>query len=198
MPESTASVLVLASASPRRLDLLRQVLIEPDHIHAAEIDETPTAAEAPRALAERLAAAKAGQVAAEYPGAYVIGADTIVAAGRRILGKAEDAATAQRYLSLLSGRRHKVLGGVTVIAPDGRRASRLVETSVTFARLTGGDIEAYLATGEWRGKAGAYAIQGYAARFVRALGGSYSNVVGLPLFEAVRLLEGLGYRPPGG
>ena len=198
MPESTASVLVLASASPRRLDLLRQVLIKPDHIHAAEIDETPTAAEAPRALAERLAAAKAGQVAAEYPGAYVIGADTIVAAGRRILGKAEDAATAQRYLSLLSGRRHKVLGGVTVIAPDGRRASRLVETSVTFARLTGGDIEAYLATGEWRGKAGAYAIQGYAARFVRALGGSYSNVVGLPLFEAVRLLEGLGYRPPGG
>jgi septum formation protein len=194
MPENAASVLVLASASPRRLDLLRQVLIEPDHVHPAEIDETPLPGETPRALAQRLAAAKADQVAVDHSGAYIIGADTIVAAGRRILGKAEDAGTAADFLKLLSGRRHKVLGGVTVIAPDGRRASRLVETSVTFQRLTDTDIAAYLATDEWRGKAGAYGIQGYAARFVRAISGSYSNVVGLPIYETVRLLQGLGYR----
>ena len=194
MPESKASVLVLASASPRRLQLLRQVLIEPDHIHPAEIDETPLINEAPRALAARLAQAKASHVAGDYPGAFVIGADTIVAAGRRILGQAEDGETAARFLKLLSGRRHRVLGGVSVMAPDGRRASRLVETSVTFQRLTGKEIEAYLDTGEWRGKAGAYGIQGYATRFVRAISGSYSNVVGLPIYETVRLLQGLGYR----
>ena len=194
MPESKASVLVLASASPRRLDLLRQVLIEPDHIHPAQIDETVLINEAPRALAARLAEAKASHVAGNYPGAFVIGADTIVAVGRRILGQAEDDETAARFLKLLSGRRHRVLGGISVIAPDGRRASRLVETSVTFQRLTGKEIEAYLGTGEWQGKAGAYGIQGYAARFVRQLRGSYSNVVGLPIYETVRLLQGLGYR----
>ena len=194
MPESKASVLVLASASPRRLDLLRQVLIEPDHIHPAEIDEPPLINEAPRALAARLADAKAAHVAAGNPGAFVIGADTIVAAGRRVLGKAEDAEAAGKFLKLLSGRRHRVLGGVSIIAPDGRRASRLVETSVTFQRLGRYDIEAYLATGEWQDKAGAYAIQGYAARFVAQLRGSYSNVVGLPIYETVRLLQGLGYR----
>ena len=194
MPETHASVLVLASASPRRLDLLRQVLIEPDHIHPAQIDETALINEVPRALAARLAEAKASHVAGNYPGAFVIGADTIVAAGRRILGQAEDGETAARFLKLLSGRRHRVLGGVSVIAPDGRRASRLVETSVTFQRLTGKEIEAYLDTGEWLGMAGAYGIQGYAARFVRQLRGSYSNVVGLPIYETVRLLQGLGYR----
>ena len=194
MPESKASVLVLASASPRRLDLLRQVLIEPDHIHPAQIDETALINEAPRALAARLAEAKASHVAGNYRGAFVIGADTIVAAGRRILGQAEDHETAARFLKLLSGRRHRVLGGVSVIAPDGRRASRLVETSVTFQRLTGKEIATYLDTGEWQGKAGAYGIQGYAARFVRQLRGSYSNVVGLPIYETVRLLQGLGYR----
>jgi len=194
MPESKASVLVLASASPRRLDLLRQVSIEPDHIHPARIDESALKNEAPRALTARLAEAKASHVAGNYPGAFVIGADTIVAAGRRILGQAKDGETAARLLKLLSGRRHRVLSGVSVIAADGRRASRLVETSVTFQRLTGKEIEAYLDTGEWQGKAGAYGIQGYAARFVRQLRGSYSNVVGLPIYETVRLLQGMGYR----
>jgi septum formation protein len=194
MPETLASVLVLASASPRRLDLLRQVLIEPDHILPAEIDETPLKDEAPRALAARLADAKAAHVAVGNPGSFVIGADTIVVAGRRVFGKAENAEAAEQYLKLLSGRRHRVLGGVSIIAPDGRRASRLVETSVTFQRLSKKDIEAYLATGEWQGKAGAYAIQGYAARFIAQMRGSYSNVVGLPIYETVRLLQGLGYR----
>jgi septum formation protein len=194
MPETHASVLVLASASPRRLSLLRQVSIEPDHILPAEIDETPLKDEAAGALAARLADAKAAHVAAGNPGAFVIGADTVVVAGRRVLGKAEDAEAAGKFLKLLSGRRHRVLGGVSVIAPDGRRAARLVETSVTFQRLGRNDIEAYLATGEWQGKAGAYAIQGYAARFVAQLRGSYSNVVGLPIYETVRLLQGLGYR----
>ncbi len=194
MPEALASILVLASASPRRLGLLRQVLIVPDHIVPAEIDETPLKYEAPRALATRLAGAKAAHVAAAHPGAFVIGADTIIVAGRRVLGKAEDAEAAGQFLNLLSGRRHRVLGGVCIIAPDGRLASRLVETTVTFQRLGQKDIEAYLDTGEWRGKAGAYAIQGYAARFVAQLRGSYSNVVGMPIYETVRLLQGLGYR----
>ena len=194
MPETHTSVLVLASASPRRLSLLRQVLIEPDHILPAEIDETPLKDEAPRALAARLAGVKAAHVAAANPGAFVIGADTIVVAGRRILGKAEDAEAAAKFLKLLSGRRHRVLGGVCIIAPDGRRAARRVETSVSFQRLGQADIDAYLATDEWQGKAGAYAIQGYAARFVAQLRGSYSNVVGLPIYETVRLLQGLGYR----
>jgi len=196
MPESVASVLVLASASPRRLDLLRQVGIEPDHICPAEIDETPLLGEMPGASATRLGDAKASRVAREFPGTFVIGADTVVAAGRRILGKAENEDAAARFLGLLSGRRHRVLGGVTVIAPDGRRASRLVETSVTFKRLTETDIRDYLATGEWRDKAGAYGIQGYAARFVSAIRGSYPNGVGLPIFETVRLLRGLGYEDP--
>ena len=194
MPEALASILVLASASPRRLGLLRQGLIVPDHIVPAEIDETPLKDEAPRALAARLAGAKAAHVAAAHPGAFVIGADTIVVAGRRVLGKAEDAEAAGQFLNLLSGRRHRVLGGVCIIAPDGRLASRLVESTVTFQRLGQKDIKAYLDTGEWQGKAGAYAIQGYAARFVAQLRGSYSNVVGMPIYETVRLLQGLGYR----
>ena len=185
--------LVLASASPRRLALLRQIGIEPDLVAPAEIDETPARDEQPRALAARLAEAKAEVVAALHPDAYVLGADTVVACGRRSLPKPEDADEAAKCLALLSGQRHKVLGGLTIVAPDGRRARRLVVTAVAFKRLTEAETAAYLESGEWRGKAGGYAIQGRAAAFVRLLSGSYSNVVGLPLFETGSALGGLGY-----
>jgi septum formation protein len=188
--------LVLASASPRRLDLLRQIGIIPSAVDPAAIDETPLADELPPVHAARLAEAKARAVAVRHPGRLILAADTVVACGRRILPKAEDAATARRCLALLSGRRHRVLGGVCLITPDGRVGRRLVTTIVTFKRLTASEIEAYVAGGEWDGKAGGYAVQGYAARFVRALSGSYSNVVGLPLFETAQLLEGLGHAHP--
>ncbi len=188
--------LILASASPRRLDLLRQVGLVPDLIDPPAVDEAPHARELPADHAERIAGAKAAVVAARHPRSFVIAADTVVACGRRILPKAEDEATARRCLALLSGRRHRVIGAVSVIAPDGRRASRLVRTAVAFKRLATHEIDRYLASGEWRGKAGGYAIQGRAAAFVSSLNGSYSNVVGLPLFETHALLMGLGYRGP--
>jgi septum formation protein len=186
--------LVLASVSPRRLDLLRQIGIAPDLVEPADIDETPLPGEAPPHHAERLAAAKARAVARRHPDALVLAADTVVACGRRILPKAEDEATARRCLELLSGRRHRVHGGIAVVAPGGRLAMRAVRTSVAFKRLSADEIAAYLASGDWRGKAGGYAIQGRAAAFVRQINGSYSNVVGLPLFETAALLDGLGYR----
>lgn len=188
-----AQRLVLASASPRRRELLRQIGIEPDAVDPPEIDETPGAKETPRQYALRLAEAKAVAVAPNHPGAWVLGADTVVACGRRILPKAGDAAAALDCLRLLSGRRHRVHGGICVIDPKGGRHCRLVTTMVNFKRLDADEIKAYLATDEWRGKAGAYAIQGRAAVFVRAVNGSYSNVVGLPLFETHSLLRGLGY-----
>lgn len=184
--------LVLASASPRRIDLLRQIGLEPAAIDPADIDETPGRDELPPRLAERLAEAKARAVAGRHPGCFVLAADTVVACGRRALPKAEDVATARRCLDLLSGRRHRVLGGVCLIGPDGRVGRRLVTTTVTFKRLTAEETAAYLESGEWHGKAGGYAIQGRAARFVRALSGSYSNVVGLPLYETASLLDGQG------
>ena len=187
--------LVLASASPRRLSLLAQAKIVPDAVDPAEIDETPLAEELPRRHALRLAEAKARAVAARHPGAFVLGADTVVACGRRILPQARDVETARRCLTLLSGRRHRVFGGIAVIAPDGSISTRCAESIVTFRRLEATELEDYLAQREWEGKAGGYAIQGLAARFVRHLGGSYSNVVGLPLFEAVALLAGKGYVP---
>jgi septum formation protein len=187
--------LILASASPRRRDLLAQVGLAPDLIDPAAIDERPRKGELPLRLAERLAIAKAEAVAARHPGAFVLGADTVVACGRRILPKAEDEATARRCLLLLSGRRHCVHGGVAAIGPDGRRAVRVVRTTLKFARLGEAAIAAYLASDEWRGKAGGYAIQGRAALFVAGLNGSYTNVVGLPLFETARLLAGLGLQP---
>jgi septum formation protein len=190
--------LVLASASPRRRDLLAQIGLVPDRIAPAAIDETPLPGELPEAHARRLAALKAAAGAALHPGAFVLGADTVVALGRRILPKAEDAATAGRCLALLSGRRHRVLGGVVLVGPGGTRAERLVTSTVTFKRLTAAEIDAYLASGEWRGKAGGYAIQGRAAAFVRFLAGSYSNVVGLPLYETAQILAGLGALPPAG
>jgi septum formation protein len=163
--------LVLASASPRRLALLRQIGLEPAAVDPAEINETPLKRELPRDHARRLAAAKLG---------------------RRILPKAEDEATARRCLELLSGRRHRVLGGVTVIAPGGRSASCLVATVVKMKRLSAPELDRYLESGEWRDKAGGYAIQGRAAAFVPWINGSYSNVVGLPLAETAGLLTGLG------
>lgn len=186
--------LVLASASPRRLALLEQIGVRPAVIDPAEIDETPHKVELPRQLAGRLAAAKAQIVAARHPGAFVLGADTVVAVGRRILPKPEEPDEAHRCLALLSGRSHRVFGGITLVTPSGKTLSRVVMTRVSFKRLSQEETEAYIAGGEWRGKAGGYAIQGRAAAFARDLGGSYSNVVGLPLFETNALLRGAGYR----
>jgi septum formation protein len=185
--------LVLASASPRRLDLLSQIALGPDAVDPAGIDETPLERELPARHALRLAEAKARAVAARHPGAFVLAADTAVACGRRILPKALDPAAARRCLVLLSGRRHRVHGGVALVLPDGRLVSRRVETAVIFKRLDAAEIEDYIASGEWRDKAGGYAIQGLAARFIRAVIGSYSNVVGLPLFETAGLLAGHGF-----
>lgn len=191
--------LVLASASPRRRALLEQIGYASDTIELAALDEAVLPGERPEVHAARLARAKAEAVAARHPGAFVLGADTVVACGRRILDKAESEEGARRCLSLLSGRRHRVCGGVAVIDPAGRAVSRLVRTAVAFKKLSAEEIEDYLASGEWQGKAGGYAIQGRAAAFVRFVNGSYSNVVGLPLHETYRLLVGLGLppRPPG-
>ena len=194
MPE--APRLVLASASPRRLALLRQIGLEPDAVDAAELDETPEKHETPRRLALRLAAAKAAHVAARNPDAHVLAADTVVAVGRRVLPKAETEAEVRDCLKLLSGRAHRVLTGVAVAAPDGRSASRLVESRVHFKRLSGAEVEAYVGCGEGLGKAGGYAIQGRAGAYVISLQGSYSGVVGLPLYETANLLRGLGFSPP--
>lgn len=190
----TAPRLVLASASPRRLALLAQIGITPALVSPADIDETPKKAELPRLLALRLAHAKASAVVAEA--GCVLAADTVVAVGRRVLPKTETEDAARRCLALLSGRRHSVLTAVVLVGPDGRRTERCVTSVVGFARLTEDQIAAYLAGGEWRGKAGGYAIQGVAAAFVRFLSGSYSNVVGLPLFETAQLLRGRGWTIP--
>ncbi len=188
--------LILASASPRRRDLLAQIGLVPDRVVPAALDETRLSDELPDAHAKRLAEAKARAVAQANPGAFVLGADTVVALGRRILPKAEDEATARRCLAALSGRRHRVIGGVCLVSPDGRMRQRLVTSIVAFNRLAEADIRAYLASGEWHGKAGGYGIQGRAAAYIRFVSGSYSNVVGLPLFETYNLLIGAGYRRP--
>jgi septum formation protein len=188
--------LVLASASPRRLDLLRQIGVKPDLVDAAEVDETPQKNELPPRLALRLAREKAAVVAARHPEAFVLAADTVVALGRRCLPKAETEGEVGSCLARLSGRAHRVLTGLCVVAPGGRQAARLVDTRVRFKRLTPDEVAGYLASGEGLGKAGGYGIQGRAAAFVADLHGSYSSVVGLPLFEAANLLVGLGYRAP--
>ncbi|MGO1121242.1 Maf family protein [Rhodovibrionaceae bacterium A322] len=188
--------LILASASPRRLDLLRQIHIEPDRVLPADLDESPLDGETPNAHARRLAEEKARAVADQVPGAFVLAADTVVAVGRRILPKAETLDQARSCLTLLSGRRHRVLGGICLLQPDGRVAARLVSTAVKFKRLSSEELEAYLASGEWDGKAGGYAIQGGAAALIPWISGSYSNVVGLALAETKALLEGAGYRSP--
>lgn len=188
--------LVLASASPRRLALLRQVGIEPDAVLSLDIDETPRRAELPRDLARRLARSKA-EAALVSGGTlgcgYLLAADTVVAVGRRILPKARTEAEARACLALLSGRSHRVYTAVVLLPPSGERRERLVETRLRVKRLSGPEIDAYVASGEWRGKAGGYAIQGRAAAFVLGLVGSYTAVVGLPLYETCALLEGMGY-----
>ena len=188
----TSQRLVLASASPRRMDLLRQVGVTPDAVVAAEIDETPLKTETPRQTALRLAVAKAAKVAETHSDAYVLAADTVVAVGTRILPKVETQAQGRKCLELLSGRAHKVLTAVAVVAPDGRTVKRLVETRLHFKRLTPAEIDAYLQDGEGIGKAGGYAIQGRAAAFVAFLSGSYSNVVGLCLHNTSALLRAAG------
>jgi septum formation protein len=179
--------LVLASASPRRLALLAQIGVTPDEVVAADVDETPLTGETPRLLALRLARAKAES--AKTGGAVVLAADTVVAVGRRILPKAESEQQARDCLALLSARSHRVYTGVAVRAPDGQTRDRLAETRVTFKRLSPAEIDAYIASGEWRGKAGGYAVQGLAARYIISIIGSYSSVVGLPLYETAHLLD---------
>ena len=192
--------LILASGSPRRRELLAQIGVVPDEVIAADTDESPHRGETPLQLAERLAAAKASAVQ-DKPGpasgaTIVLAADTVVAVGRRVLGQAEAAGEAERFLRLLSGRNHRVFTAVAV-ALGGDVRMRVVETRVTFKRLSDDELRAYLATGEWRGKAGGYAIQGKAGAFVTRVVGSYSNVVGLPLAETSALLEGVGFAVRG-
>lgn len=183
--------LVLASASPRRLELLGRLGIVPDAVTATHIDETPHKAELPIAYARRMAAEKAA--AAAEPGALVLAADTVVAAGRRILPKAETQQQARFCLDLLSGRRHRVHSAVTLIGTDGQARHRLSTSIVAFKRLSAQELDAYLASGEWQGKAGGYAIQGRAEALVRMLQGSHSGVMGLPLFETRALLRSAGW-----
>ena len=186
--------LVLASASPRRLDLLAQIGIRPDFVSVADLDETPKRGELPASYARRLAIAKAEAVAATHNGVILAG-DTVVACGRRILPKAETTDTAESCLQLLSGRRHRVYGGIALITADRRLFIRVVRSQVKFCRLTGNDIADALAAGDWQGKAGGYAIQGFAARYIRHISGSYSNIVGFSLFDVAAFLDAAGYRP---
>ncbi|MGK2911521.1 MAG: Maf family protein [Sphingobium sp.] len=185
--------LVLASASPRRLDLLAQIGVLPDAVDPADIDETPRKAEQPHLYAARMAAEKAQAVAARHPGCLILSGDTVVAAGRRILPKAETEAEARACLDILSGRRHRVLSAVTLIDAQGTARHKLSASIVTFKRLHPDEVIAYIASGEWQGKAGGYAIQGIAAGLIRALQGSHSGVVGLPLYETRALLRAGGY-----
>jgi septum formation protein len=191
--------LVLASGSPRRVTLINQAGIDPEALRPTDIDETPRRGELPRACANRLARAKAEAALElirdddELKGAYILAADTVVAVGRRILPKAELLDEAAQCLRLLSGRNHRVHTGVCLVTPNEAYRQRLVETRVRFKRLSEEDIEAYLASGEWRGKAGGYAAQGIAGSFIVKIVGSYTNIVGLPLYEVVSLLNGEGY-----
>jgi septum formation protein len=191
MTETHPMRLVLASASPRRLELLGRLGIAPDAVRAADIDETPRRAELPVAYAARMAAEKAAAVA--EPGSLVLAADTVVAVGRRILPKTEDEAAARACLSLLSGRRHKVHSAIALVDAEGKARHRLSTSIVAFKRLSEDELAAYLAAGEWRGKAGGYAIQGKAEALVLSLAGSHSGVMGLPLYETRNLLRAAGY-----
>jgi nucleoside triphosphate pyrophosphatase len=185
--------LILASASPRRLDLLARIGVTPDAVVPAEIDESVPKDELPRDHALRLAREKAQAVAAGEPDALVLGADTVVAVGRRILPKVEDEATLRACMALLSGRRHRVLTGVALAVPGKGLRERVVETMIAMKRLSPQEIDYYASHGEWRGKAGGYALQGYGEVYVRHIAGSYSNVVGLPLAETRVMLKSAGY-----
>jgi septum formation protein len=196
--------LILASASPRRYELLTQIGLVPDALLPADLDESPKKSELPRTLAQRLAREKAsavGKIAAarpEFAGFYLIAADTVVSVGRRILPKCELREEARECLRLLSGRAHRVYTGVAVMSARSGLRQKLVETRVRFKRLSEREINAYIETQEWRGKAGGYAIQGRAGAFAIKLVGSYSSVVGLPLYETMSLLSGLGFPVTGG
>jgi septum formation protein len=191
--------LILASGSPRRLDLLAQAGITPDRLLPMDLDETPKRAEHPRSLARRLCAEKAEaafqsvRTDPQWAGSYILAADTVVAVGRRIVGKPEYLEEASAALHLLSGRSHWVYTGICLVTPQGVLRIKVVETKVRFKRLTTIELNAYLGSGEWRGKAGGYAIQGFAGTFVQKISGSYSSVVGLPLLESVQLLVGEGF-----
>lgn len=190
--------LILASASPRRLQLLAQIGIVPDRVLSTDCDETPGRTEPPKALALRLALAKAEAATRALKGegagpAFILAADTVVARGRMILPKAETEAQARDCLAKLSGRSHRVMTGVALVTPDGKTLTRLVESRVAFKRLSRDETEFYIRSGEWQGKAGGYAIQGLASLFIHQIVGSYSNIVGLPLYETAALLQGALY-----
>jgi septum formation protein len=185
--------LILASASPRRSELLAEQGIIPDAIIPADIDETPFKNELPRPYVKRMAVEKARAIAPNNKNSYILAADTIVVMGRTILQKPENANEAYQFLGKMSGRRHKVLGGICLITPDGREIIRLCETIVKFKPLTNAEKQAYVDSGEWDGKAGGYAIQGRAAQFVSFISGSYSNIVGLSVYDTVNMLRGIGW-----
>ena len=185
--------LILASASPRRLDLLRQIGVFPDKIIPANIDEGIIKTDTPRSLALRLAKAKAVNVFHDCNGYYVLGADTVVAVGSRILAKPVNSEQARGCLKLLSGRRSRVFGGIALLSPSLEIRHRVVETKVKFKKLSEQEINSYIESGEWEGKAGSYAIQGIASKFIPSINGSYSNIVGLPLYETSQLMFGLGF-----
>jgi septum formation protein len=191
--------LILASASPRRLELLGRIGITPDSVNPADIDEAPMKREHPRRYVLRMATEKHAAIAKDHPMSFCLAADTVVCLGRRILGKPEAEVEARSFLKMLSGRRHRVLTAIAVSAPfdDGQLpqvVTRVVDASVKFSRLHETAIDEYIATGEWQGKAGGYAIQGYAARYIQWMEGSYTGIVGLPCFEVAQVLAGLGYR----
>ncbi len=190
----TQAPLILASQSPARLGLLQSVDIVPDNVLPADIDETPLPKELPWHYVQRIARAKADKIAAQQPGSFIIAADTIACAGRRVIGKADTREAAEAILKLLSGRRHRVYSGVCVIAPDGRVAQKRICTQVTFKPLTHAELQAYLDSGQWEGKSGCYGIQTRAGGFVESINGSFSNVVGLPLVETLNMLRGLGWQ----
>lgn len=185
--------LVLASASPNRLELLKSIGVEPDSVCPADIDETPLKSEPPLDYVKRIALQKGREVRKKHDDAFIIAADTIAAAGRKIIGKAEDEAGAHKTLTLLSGRRHRVYSGLCIIAPDGKEILRSIVTTVKFKKLSKEELDAYIASKQWVGKSGCYGIQSRAGGFVEWINGSFSNVVGLPLAETKKILSGLGY-----
>lgn len=184
---------ILASASPRRKELLAQIGIVPDAVIPADLNEAALKGELPQQTAKRLAEDKAKAVVADHADAYILAADTLVACGRRELPKAEDEGQARQCLEMLSGRRHRVYGGIALITPEGKLRSRLVTTMVQFKRLSADEINIYIASGEWQGKAGGYGIQGLAESYIKQISGSYSNVVGLSLYDTVAMLRGNGF-----
>jgi septum formation protein len=186
-------MLILASASPRRLELLKQLGIAPDRVAPADIDESPLKLELPAPYAKRIASEKAKKIATENPGAIILAADTVVGVGRRILPKTEAEGEARQCLELMSGRRHNVITGVSIVDAAGKQKTKLVVSVVKFKRLSESEIAHYIKTGEWKGKAGGYAIQGHAAALIPFISGSYSNIVGLPLFETHAMLKDAGY-----